>query len=490
MEEEKKEIKKSNKMVFIIFGIVILLLVGAIIFLALKLNNNQTTNTSSSEDIDNTEKIEVASDNITLGLSTTSFSNMQSDDESFTDAQQEILKYFDNDYFEYFMIRDLQKYPQIFRGAKITTNATIVKVLKSTDEEYEVLAIQGGDLLSNENYGYSDLPIEELSQDSLMIIKGKQLNKRMVQGDVITLYGRYNNVESFDIDGVNYILPTFTTMNLVQSSNDIEKNYTFDLDTIKTVAEAIFGKDIKISKPVIGEDYEYEGDYTLQPYYKVTLDNQSNANFNVFNMYRDYGTIRYNNVPQGTVKQLYVSADFQHYIVITYDENLKHIYIDYFDKDLKKLWNREFDYHSNDVNNMSIINGIGSDPIDYTSTQMAIVIDNDLYLIDLATGQNVFDPIMVGAKTELVMMADGILLVGNDNKDTIMKIDYSGNIIFRTNGGTDFVTVNGAEIQIIDNKMLIRLFGFPEDDIENIIFIVLNNDGTIESSTEPLGGIV
>lgn len=99
--------------------------------------------------------------------------------------------------------------------------------------------------------------------------------------------------------------------------------------------------------------------------------------FKSFVMDADVGLICYdwknNDLSDNVTKKLFVAADFQHYIVTTYDESLKHVYIEYFDNQYNKLWSREFDYNSTETYSSSI---------DYTDTQMACVVDNDLYLID------------------------------------------------------------------------------------------------------------
>lgn len=315
--------------------------------------------------------------------------------------------------------------------------------------------------------------IEDFEDYQLMVIEGKQLSKRLTKGDVITVYGRYTDVNNFDIDGKSHIFPTINSINLIQLGSNEDTNYRFNLDTAKTVAEYIFGKDIKISSPVKGEDYDYESSYTFDPFYKITLDNQSNVNFSAFNIYRTYGLITYNEVSENTEKYLFVGADFQHYLVSTYDKKLKHVYIDYFDKGFKKLWSREFDYNSNEV----------ISPIDYTSTQLAIIIDNDLHLISLETGEDIIEPVLVGTKIKLNMMEDGIIIIGNDNKDTIMKIGFDGNIIFRTNGNTKMSKINYAQTQIVNGKMVIYLEGLNSEGLPYDKYLVLNSDGSIETST-------
>ncbi len=480
--------KKWKILLLLVIAIIIIVTTIFAVTLLLKNNSNQSVETSTNAEKNkddnenkNTEFNSSSANASANGTSSISFATLKADDKSFDKTQKTLIDYFDNNYFE-FGIALSQQYPQIFKGAKIKTNASIVKVLKSTDTEFEVVAVQEGDLLAADIYtGEQTIlsngnvkNVDEYSENELMIIKGPQLNKRLTKGDAITLYGRYNNVETFEIDGKSYILPVIDTINIIQLSNgNKDGNYRFNLDTAKTVAEYIFGKDIKISSPAKGEDYNFEAYYTLDPFYKITLDNQSNANFSTFNIYRTYGLISYNEVSKNTVKNLFIGADFQHYIVSTYDKNLKHVYIDYFDKDLKKLWSREFDYNSSEV----------ISPIDYTSTQLAIVIDNDLHLINLETGEDIFEPVLVGTKIKLHMMTDGIILIGNDNKDTIMKVGLDGNIIFRTNGNTRMSDIGYAQTQIVNGKMVIYLEGTDKEGLPYDKHLVLNSDGSIETST-------
>lgn len=479
MEEKKKTNKKL--IVGIVIGLIIVILISIIAFkLNSPINNSNIANNNPKQEHSETSN----KDNVLVD-SNTSFANLKADDEKFNETEQILIDYFDDNYFYDCSISHFQEYPQIFKGSKFYTNVVIIKVLNSTDEEFEVVGTQGGGLSADIwngdiqiwDGGYANQSIEEIGENGLFVIKGKQLEKRLRKGDVVKLYGRYNDNDNFDIDGKSYILPVVNSINLVQLSNtNAESNYRFNIDRIKTVSEYIFGKDIKISTPVLGEDYDSPSKFALDPFYKITLDNQSNANFNMFNLYRNSGAILYNKVSANTYKKLFITPDFKHYIVTTYDEQLKHVYVDYFDKEFKKIWNREFDCKSNE-------NLAG--PIDYTNKKIAIVIDNDLYLINSETGENIVDPVLVGPKIKISMMNDGIVLIGNDNKDTIMKVGFDGKIIYRTNGNVDFDAIYNSSMQIIDNKMVIFLNGTGgEYGLPYIKYLVLNNDGTISSETE------
>lgn len=475
-EKEKLMNNKStnSKKIKVIITIILLVILIAGGLFAIYYFNNDSTETMSNESNETTPEdgFEQTSANMVANnTDNVSFANMNSDDENFDNTQQEILKYFDNNYFTYYSSL-AQKYPQIFKEAKVELNCTVVKVLSSTDDEFSVVVTnyfmdQGAAISEN---------LEELNENSLLILKGKQLSKRLVKGDWINVYGRYNDVVTSEIDGKSYTIPQVTAINVIPDGSQ-----RFDVSTIKTVAEYIFGKDIKINEPVANEDYNAvseSGDF-----YKVTLDNQSNVNFRVFNMDKNNGVITYNKIhndlSSNIQKNLFVSADFQHYIVSTYDEDLNYVYVDYFDKDLNKVWSREFQYTSTKA---------FVSPMDYTDKQMAVVVDNDLYLIDLETGENIIEPVIVGEKVKVNMMEDGIILIGDNTKDTIMKVDYTGKVLFRTNT-SNLTTIENASTQIVNGKMVVYLTGTWTDPSDgssypDAEFLVINSDGTLEVETE------
>ena len=220
----------------------------------------------------------------------------------------------------------------------------------------------------------------------------------------------------------------------------------------------------------------------------VTLDNQSNANFKVFDMFNNRGYIGYNRthnkISENVTKKLFISADFEHYIVTTYDDELKMSYMDYFDKDLKKLWSREFEYKST---NASINSSPFISTLDYDTNKLAFVVDNDMYLIDIETGENIIEPVIVGTKLKVNMFDDGIVLIGNENKDTIMKVDFNGNILYRIDADTSMTGIDYVNSQIVNDKLIVRLEGRKALDSRGRAYlekyIVLNNNGNIEYST-------
>ena len=456
LNNEVKDIKISFNAVLVIIIIVTLIIcIGGLIWY-FGLQQKEIGQTENGSKLIAQEKNNDTNESM-------SFTGIKSNYKNYNNDQQEILKYFDNDYFSFYT-SDLQKFPNVFKDAKVVTNVKVLKVLKSTDEEFEVLALNWGPNpagievnISNDDWKYDS---------EFLIISGKQLSKRLTAGSVATIYGKYIDIVNRGVDGKDYVLPEIDTFNVVDIST--ENAERFNYDTIKTVSEYIFGKDIKISK-------------SKNSVYKITLDNQSNSNFKTFNIDAINSSIEYdkndNNLDNNIEKKLYVGADFQHYIVTTFDSKTKHIYIDYFDRDFKKMWSREFDYVSNKQT---------FSPMDYSSSKMAVVIDNELNLLDLKTGENIIEPQIVGEKIKVVMMNDGVVLIGDNNKDTFMKVSYEGKVIFKVNGNTS-LNIWYAQTQIVNNKLRVLLEGYNDEDIpRGMKYVALNNDGTIESETEDI----
>lgn len=466
-QTEKEDVKKTtiafNKKLMISVCVVIC----AILIIFTLCLNKDLFNTN-----EDTSKVVQTSANIQMHNNNISFYNMKNANEEYTDEQKAILDYFDNDYFEiYYKCDELQRYPEVFKNAKIAFHISVKKVLKSDSNEFIAIGY-----ICDFIYGDTDqLPLEENDQSKLIVVKGNQLAKRIMEGDERTIYGRYIDTDTYEVDGKTYILPTVETLKVV------ETNYLkYDFDTVSTIAKTIFGNNIKLSTPEIenryDEPYGIYGTENPDNFYLITLDNQANSNFKYFDIYTNRTNIsydpKYNEIAEGTIKKLFISADFEHFIVTTYDSGLKHVYIEYYDKAYNKIWTREFSYNSDIIN---------ESPMDYTTDKMAIVVDNDLYLINLENGEDIIEPVIVSSSTERVnMMSDGVLLIGSDSKDTIMKVDYSGNILYRNNVSLSQYTVYGTYMQVVNDKMVIVYDVVSETEGARYKYVILNSDGKIE----------
>lgn len=477
-EKEKllnEKSKNGNKTITIVLLIVLLACIGVGAFKFSTKNETTETGSNKTKQLDENKAKQTSSNIKVNGKSNVSFNNMSADDEKLNEIQKDIVDYFDYNYFSFYS-KDLQRYPQIFNNSKIQTIGVVVKVLESSNDEFKVVVAQGGGKTMSgrsENdspriydEGLGSKSLEEIDTDILFVLKGNQLNERMLKGDVIQMYGRYEKVENFEIDGRTYDLPLVNSITSYRLSDSEGK---FKEKRIKGIAEYIFSKDIKFSK--IGSGVE-------GTFYNVVLDNQSNGNFKAFVMSNEGGPIlydaEYNNLNYNISKKLWVGADFENYFVTTYDEGTKHAYLEAFNKNLEKVWPLEFDLQDNSLESKM--------PIDFTNSKIAIVVDNDLYIINAKTGELLTEPILVGNKIKVNIVDDGIILIGDSNKDTIMKVSFDGKIIYRHNADSSLTKIYLAYTQIVDNKMVVCLEG------DSLVrkFIIVDENGNIESISNDL----
>lgn len=447
-------VKKGIKFLSVFVAIVVLI---SSIFLGCNKNeetNNTSTNTKVEIDEHNQTGIEV--DGVKI-----SWANMKVDNEKLrlSDDQKTVLQYFDNDYFTLGDYEVLQRYPKIFRHLQVEVHALIIKMLEIDDEAYTCLA----KLMTG---------IEESSEDverneNYIVIRGPQPDSgRIVEGDYITLYGRYMDVEKHKIDGVESFYPTFNAFYYLPSYGK------FDVQYIKKVAKIIFGQDIKLEDPMSSPDYELdENHYNGYLYYLVTLDNQTNANFSSFEFNRMYGYICDANYKDNIERNFAVSADFEHYIITVFDKNLNTIYLEYYDRDFKKIWSREFE----DAESLKM---------DYTSETIYLTTNNDFYGIDISNGKDLFDSVYVGEKVRINIVDDGVVLVGTGNKDNIMKTDFKGNVTWKNS--IDLEVATCSSLQIVDGN-IIGFYMETTGDYRSVMVSVDNDGNIIEEFDVELG---
>ena len=155
-------------------------------------------------------------------------------------------------------------------------------------------------------------------------------------------------------------------------------------------------------------------------------------------------------------RYLEFSADFEHYFLFTLDHALEKLTLEYYDKDFSKIWKREFE-------------GTTAAHYDYTKNNIYLSADNSLYIIDLSTGEDTFQPAFIGEKQEIRKMTDGILSVGFTKSDAIMKTDLEGNILWTASVAGDVNAVDG--VQFVDGRIILQLELF-----DGVHFIVVNSD--------------
>ena len=359
-----------------------------------------------------------------------------------TPEQELLVRYFDKDYFygQYYFIR---KYPQLFDGMQVETNASIAKIISQDNESYELLA--GWNWFYHEEWALGDTPYENNSyecadiervKEELVLVKGKTKNQYFMEKENLSIRGRFSGVETVTVDGVSYTVPVL---------NAYSENEVFSYEEIKAISEQIFGNQISVSTHMLEYTDMETGENGYMPMdgvYEITLDNQKNAKFSKYIIYDNAAglyDIDYfdSSKPQ---KHIEFAPDFEHFFLFIHDSSVNNLTIEYYDKDLNQLWKREF-LDTTTAN------------YDYTSSNAYIVVNGYLYILDMETGENVTEKKYVGQKTELRKTTKGIILFAKGKSESIMMTDNDGNIVWSIN--TDKALNKVYRTQFIEDVMTI-----------------------------------
>lgn len=468
VESATKKSKKKIIMIIVAAILVIAIVITSVIFFVNKKSDANSENATA-----------VKSENSVMNEDTgslVSWANMKIDNPKLklTDEQKAVLTYFDDDYFDInYNTKDLQKYPEIYKNAQISFFGTVTKLLKNTDEEYEALVEVSFD---------SNAPEGEHTNEFAVVYGKHPDNAKITKGDVREFYGRYTDDKQFTVDTKEDYYPyvnTFYSTETGYARGGYEDNAgkNFDFDFINKVAKGIFGNNIKVTDPDSMQDVNINGNYVPYPSYIVSLDNQSSFAFKDFVFARTNGYIadlrNFESVNDNgeTLEaageggyRLFVMADFEHFVITLHDAKTKHMYLDYYDKDLNKIWGREF-------------SNVTDVPMDYTSKKIVLVADNDMYVIDTKTGKDLKDPLFVGSKSDVFVVEDGAILIGKEEKDAIMKVNLDGKILW-----TCSTSLCGEHsipsIQLVDDKYIVDFGAIPS------IAIAVDKDGNIVQEQE------
>lgn len=408
------------------------------------------------------EKVPVVStpeNDVSIGLKNI---KIDSSERELTDEQKAVVQYFDNDYLVVPSYEFIRRYPNIFQNAQLTLEGMVFKVLSMDNENYRVVLWINAYPTYDPAYPYG----YTAASGEYVILSGKtDPSAWLMENDLLYIDGRYTGIETVDIDGISYTIPTIDVHNAYFPAGRTQfiMAEKFDYKFIKIVAEAIFGKDIEIRDPVAGEDLSMVeamvenyvlGGANLGPdenwnpsdlLYEdllVELEDQSNANFKKFRFSKYDGAIVDAKGPfdSGIERRIEFSADFEHFFLFTHNENLESLTLAYYDKSFKKLWEREFEEITDAI-------------YDYTENNLYIVVNNELFIINIQTGEDTFEPSYVGNKKEIRKIQDGIVMVSESKSDGIMKSSLSGDIIWKTNLPVDVKYMDG--VQFVDGNIVL-----------------------------------
>ena len=490
MEQEKRK----NNIAFIIVAILLVALIAFGVLILLKMNKGETkeiivnvgensiASKKSNEILKETENTTVQNPNSTtqndmdLGLKFTKIDNKNT---NLTKEQKNIIEYFDYDYLDATNYEFLQRYPQVFKGTQVFTSGKVEKIINSNDETYEILFWIGD---SQQKYEYwqwrSGLDTNyanytQKNKNNYVVIKGTQSETRLIEGDFVSVRGRYVNIEDYTIDGTSYHIPTINTYRtLIGEYNGGEQSVEpYTAKDIRSIAKTIFG-DVTIREPMEDEAYIYSNGFLMNPWYICELDNQSNAKFGKYFFSRTIGKGKivdsrstqhpFKGKEDNIIREIEFAPDFEHFYMFIYDTNLKFLTVEYYNKDLKKLWSREFE-------------DTVTATYDFTKNNVYLVANNTLYIINTANGEDTYSPKFVGEKLGVRKLNDSLILFATSQYDAIIKTDLNGEMVWRTNADSRVLGVYSQ--QIVDNRLIVNMT--TENEGEKFLIINLQ-DGKIE----------
>ena len=374
-----------------------------------------------------------------IGLKSIKIDNAEAE---LTQEQKMIIQYFDDDYLEVEEYEFLSRYANVFTGVQVRVFGKVAKIIALNDETYQFVCTDYED-------GYS------------MLVTCSTSGPRYIEGDSLSIYGFYEGEQMVEVDGKSYILPSIKANDktYIYQMGVVSENNLHSLERIKVLAETIFGKNIEIRKPVIGDEGFAEGynEEALNWYYVVELENQSNAKFSKYLFHREAGYIKDMRSSENIQRSIEFSADFEHFFLFTYDTSLETLTLEYYDSSLNKIWKREFAETTNAE-------------YDYTKNNVYLIANNELFIINIETGEDTFNPVYVGERADIRKLNDGILLLAENKSDALMKIDVHGNMVWKTNLSADMCSWS---IQVVGDKII--LGAYLDDEYWLPHYIVVDN---------------
>ena len=390
------------------------------------------------------------------------------DTEGLSDVEKLLVNYFDNDYFNVFGLERLKRFPKIYRGSQISIEGYVFKTIESNDDSYTFLMKTFND----------DDPMSEVWRSGApeyFVVKGEQNDERIIEGDNISVYGKFTGNDPYTVDGKTYNIPTilvnkytYFTENITATSSSTDYKPLFTFEEIRSMAKYIFGEDITIYDAydiIKREDHYYHSDSGAYAdkkgdLYIVELENQSNANFTKYGF--DAGTagrtITDEKSTETEKRFITVSADFEHFYLQIYNSTLKTYTLSCYDRDLKKLWSKDFD----DTNSATL---------DYTANHIYLVANGYMYIIDAETGEESVPKKYVGETNGIRKLRDGVLLLRKGPSDAITKTDLAGNVLWSVNTDTE-AYYHGNDFQLVDGNYVVSYY---DDFIKTETYIQLGN---------------
>ena len=294
----------------------------------------------------------------------------------------------------------LLKNEDVYRSANIRFECIILK-----DEGETVFAEYGATLGFDGIYSgtgnyvalTSDSPVADLSYS-----------------DSVVVYGTFDGVATYNVGGKDYTMPRVKVKTITDFVYFSSIDPVYSYDEILAKAKEIFGKDATVRESVRSDFADRDFDEILMDgglFYTVQTD------YGKYCMFAGEGSFIYDCSSAYPIQRYVLPvADSDDLYFYTVNEASRAMTLSRYDKNMKLLWEREFE------NSYSFV-------MDYTSKHIYLAADTNLYIIDANTGKDTVKPQYVGSKCALIKLKDSLILVSPTGNDNIMFADTEGNVI-------------------------------------------------------------
>lgn len=412
-----------------------------------KVNIEDSGNTVSSSETDNTQTDKEKSIN-EVGVFTGDKTTLT----YLSDDQYTVAQYFGDNYISFDKGNQLitayqfiQRHANQLVGTKIKIWGYVEKIIEKTDTYYTAKV----NIRQNEKdylYGKGEYEkYKERTKDDNIIVKININSSKgqYMQGDYLCFYCLYEANDVVSIDGISNNYPILSSTKEVSYSDYKEGAYS--IKEVKNIAKLIFGNDIEIRNATDEDRSETKHKrftFKSSPFYVCDLENAKNSKFTQFYFGANTGAVVDANadVEKAILRDFRVSPDLSKYIFFTYNSDTTTLGIGVYDRNLNKLWEREFE---------------NTETCDYDFTNNAIYLnaDNEVYFMNLEDGTDIVSPCRTGRVDGVYKIPDGIILVtGQNKKDAVMKLNMDGKIEWTCSFD---VALNYFNLNYSDGKILI-----------------------------------
>lgn len=420
-ETKDKPVKNYKKMYLIVIGLCIVVAIICVLIFTNNKNkdknktptqeeikdNNYTTSSDTPESEESTTNSEDQKDTESTSDESSNDGNGILLNVDMTPEQQIVDVFYNSGGFASLSGDALIMLAENCSGIPVCTTPGVIYIAES-----KIINVEG-DKFEALVYLYKD-------SDHPVLLKGKKPETVSINECNFQCFrGILSGTQMISVDGNSYYVPVIDNVVIGE-----ENNHIYNIGEIRKISKTIFGEDITVKTPTyqeLDERAQY-GFYFSDHYYIIEFENQSNVNFKAFDIFDDYGVITYDPIINDSIektnlnRKLCVSPDLQYYIVFDYSSNDKYIVLNVYDRNYKKKWKKE-------------IENVSSITWDASTTQLAFVSDNDLYVMDLETGEDIIAPVLVAGKTSVTIVDNGYILGGNSPDDIVVFVDSSGKII-------------------------------------------------------------